>query len=83
MKLTVEKNKSAFKHGVAAEDIDWVVDHFLYDAPMPDYDGKYLAIGFDTSGRLLEIMYNVIDANTIGVFHAMRCRKAFYNLVDY
>jgi hypothetical protein len=26
---------------------------------------------------LLEIMYNIIDEQTINVFHAMRCRNSF------
>jgi uncharacterized DUF497 family protein len=83
MKLIVEKNESAFKHGISAEDIDWVVDHFLYDGSLSDYVDKYLAIGFDTSGHLIEVMYNVIDTGTINVFHAMKCRKVFYDLVGY
>jgi uncharacterized DUF497 family protein len=81
MKLVVKINESAFRHGVAAEDIDWVVDHFLYDDALPEYEDKYLAIGFDTRGRLIEILYNVIDETSINVFHAMKCRKGFYDLI--
>jgi hypothetical protein len=46
-----------------------------------DDENKYLIIGFDIDGNLLEIMYNVIDEETINVFHAMKCRKAFYCLL--
>jgi hypothetical protein len=33
---------------------------------------------FDKSGNLLEIIYNLIDERIVKVFHAMRCRKQFY-----
>jgi hypothetical protein len=44
-------------------------------------ENKYLVIGFDPAGKLLEVMYNVVDDQTINVFHAMKCRKAFYPLL--
>jgi D-alanine-D-alanine ligase-like ATP-grasp enzyme len=40
-------------------------------------DNKYVAIGFDKSGNLLEIMYNHINEQAVKVFHAMKCRKQF------
>jgi hypothetical protein len=40
-----------------------------------------LVIGFDRKALPLEVMYNVIDENTINVFHAMRCRKNFLHLI--
>ena len=39
-------------------------------------------MGFDNSGNLLEIMYNVIDDNSINVFHAMKCRNIYSRLLD-
>jgi hypothetical protein len=47
---------------------------------MEKYINKYLVIGFDLKGNLIEIMYNLVDedANGVGianVFHAMRYRK--------
>jgi hypothetical protein len=32
---------------------------------MEGFDSKYALVGFDTSGNLLEIMYNIIDGQTI------------------
>jgi len=32
---------------------------------------KYLAIGFDKNGNLLEIMYNHVGVDTVKVFHAI------------
>jgi hypothetical protein len=70
---------SAFKHEVSEENIRWVLLNHLADGIIEeDNETKYLSIGFDKSGNLLEIMYNFIDGQTIKVFHAMRCRKQFY-----
>jgi len=70
---------SAFKHKFSEENIRWVLLNHLVDGIIEeDNETKYLSIGFDKSGNLLEIMYNFIDERTIKVFHAMRCRKQFY-----
>jgi hypothetical protein len=49
---------------------------------MEDDGEKHLLLGFDTHANLLEIIYNKIDEQTINIFHAMRCRKAYYSLVE-
>ncbi|MCL2319498.1 MAG: hypothetical protein FWC45_05385 [Treponema sp.] len=74
---------SAFKHRFSEDNIRWVLLNHLADG-MIEEDGetKYLAIGFDKSGVLLEVMYNYIDEETIKVFHAMKCRKQFYEKLE-
>jgi hypothetical protein len=54
-----------------------------YDATIDEdeFDNKHLIIGFDRTANPLEIMYNVIDEDTINVFHAMKCRKNFLPLI--
>jgi hypothetical protein len=47
-----------------------------------DGETKYLSIGFDKSGNLLEVMYNYLDERLVKVFHAMKCRKQFYEALD-
>ena len=74
---------SAFKHTVSEENIRWVLLNHLADGIIEeDNETKYLSIGFDKSGNLMEIMYNYIDEQTIKVFHAMRCRKHFYDKLE-
>jgi len=74
---------SAFKHTVSEANIRWVLLNHLVDGVIEEDDGtKYLSIGFDKSGNLLEIMYNYIDEQTIKVFHAMKCRKQFYDKLE-
>jgi hypothetical protein len=78
---TIEFNLSAFKHGVKAEDIRWAFLHPRYDGPLESLENKYIRIGFDRSGNLLEIMYNEVDEHRAKVFHAMRCRSIYYPLL--
>ncbi|MCL2665173.1 MAG: hypothetical protein FWE82_06135 [Defluviitaleaceae bacterium] len=77
----IEFNKSAFKHGISESDIYWAFIHSCYDGPIEDMENKFLRLGFDKSGNLLEIMYNEIDENNINVFYAMKCRKIYYKLI--
>jgi len=75
---------SAFKHAVSKENIRWALLNHIADGVIEENgETKYLAIGFDKSGNLLEIMYNCINEQTIKVFHAMRCRKQFYEKLDF
>ncbi|MDR2701285.1 MAG: hypothetical protein LBB72_02505 [Spirochaetaceae bacterium] len=70
---------SAFKHEVSEENIRWVLLNHLADGLIEEDDEtKFLSIGFDKSGNLLEIMYDFIDEQTIKVFHAMKCRRQFF-----
>jgi D-alanine-D-alanine ligase-like ATP-grasp enzyme len=80
MYAVIEFNEAAFRYGVTRKDIHWAITHYLYDGVM-EYENKYLAIGFDAKGTLLEIMYNIIDENSINVFHAMPCREKFYSKI--
>jgi hypothetical protein len=78
----IEFNPAAFKHGIAEGNIRWALWHHLVDDIIEEEDeNKYLTLGFDKAGNLLEIMYNIIDERTINVFHAMKCRRVFYPLL--
>jgi hypothetical protein len=60
----------------------------LYDEQLDESDGspdigsKHLLIGFDRNANHLEILYNVIDEDTLRVFHAMKCRNIFLSLIQ-
>ena len=68
---------SAFKHGIDEPAIRYVFHTHIIDVLMEGFDNKYIAIGFDLAGNLLEVMYNRIDSETVKVFHAMKCRRQF------
>jgi uncharacterized DUF497 family protein len=74
---------SAFKHNISEENIRWVLLNHLADGIIEEDDEtKYLSVGFDKSGNLLEVMYNYIGDQKIKVFHAMKCRKQFYKELE-
>jgi hypothetical protein len=77
----IKCSRSAFKHGLIEADILWAFQTIEYDAMLEEYAGKHLLIGFDKSANLIEVLYNVIDDNTVLVFHAMKCRPAFIALI--
>ena len=82
MDIAIEFNPSAFKHGMNEEDIQTAIERFVYNEVMEDDGAKHLLLGFDTHANLLEIIYNKIDEKTINIFHAMKCRKAYYSLAE-
>ena len=73
--------QSAFKHGIVEADIRNAFQRRLFDYAMPDEEHKNLLLGLARDASLLEVMYNVLDGNVINVFHAMKCRKAYYTLL--
>ena len=79
-KLIVIFNPSAFKHGVTEDDIRFAFDNKLFDHPIANSEGKNLLIGLDKKIIPIEILYNEIDDETVNVFHAMKCRKAWRDL---
>jgi len=80
MNITI--NESALKHKeITEDDILRALALPLVDRLMPKYQNKYLLIGFDRNGNLLEVMYNIRTDGSYNVFHAMKCRKEFYYLV--
>jgi len=83
MDVFIEFNQAAFTHNVTEEDIRFAFDTARYDGSIDEEESenKYLVIGFDRNVNMLEIMYNVIDENTINVFHAMKCRNKYKHLI--
>ena len=73
--MTLVFNPSAFKHNIAEKDIEAAMATPLFDELIVGYDNKYLLIGFDTSGNLIEVMYNLVDGDIANIFHAMNCRN--------
>jgi len=66
--------QSAFKHGYTQDDIERAVETKIYEGLLKGEDDIYAIIGFDTVGNPMEIFYNIIDDETIKVFHAMYLR---------
>ena len=46
----------------------------IFEDTLEGKDGVYIIIGFDTVANPVEVFYNIIDDETIRVFHAMALR---------
>ena len=82
MNIAIEFNPSAFKHGITETAIRRAIINVIYDDIWDEDFDKHLLLGFDSNGNPLEIMYNIIDEQTINVFHAMKCRGIYYHLLN-
>jgi hypothetical protein len=66
--------QSAFKHGYTQDDIERAIATKIYEDTLEGKDGIYVIIGFDTVANPIEVFYNLIDDETIRIFHAMALR---------
>ena len=82
MDIIVEFNESAFRHGISKEDILNALNTKIYAAMIEEFPDKYGVVGFDRAGNPLEIVYNPVDDNSICVFHAMRARNSFIEMIS-
>jgi hypothetical protein len=81
VEIEIEFSESSHKHGVSEEDIRSAMETFLADGTFEDDPEKFLLIGFDTKGNLIEVMYNYSDKQAVFVFHAMKCRKEYLSQI--
>jgi uncharacterized DUF497 family protein len=79
--IVIQYTRSAFKHGIGEADIHHAFLNPVYDEIQDSGDDKHLLLGFDRSMNILEIAYNIIDEQTFKVFHAMKCRNSYYELL--
>jgi len=70
---------SAFRHGYTQDDIEWAIETKIYEGLLQGEDEIYAIIGFDTTGNPIEVFYNIIDGDTIKIFHAMPLRPKVAN----
>ena len=79
----IEFNEAAFKHGITEANIRYALKYPIHEQLLELYINKWLVIGYDTAGNLIEVAYNIIDENTVNVFHAMLCRKKFLSQLNF
>ena len=83
MFVNIEFNEAAFKHGKSEASIRYALKYPLHEQLLELYTNKWLVIGYDTAGNLIEVAYNIVDDDTVNVFHAMPCRKQFIHQLDF
>ncbi|MFN8129403.1 MAG: hypothetical protein U0R28_11435 [Candidatus Nanopelagicales bacterium] len=74
---------SARKHGIAAEDALHAAEHAAFVANLEDDSpARQLRLGFDSAGRLLEVVVLRFDSGNELVIHAMKARRRYLDLLD-
>ena len=78
----MEIHDSARKHGVADQDILHAIDHALAIEDAGEDPDRWLLIGPDTAGNLLEVVVVItVEAKQIAI-HAMPMRDKYARLLD-
>jgi len=80
--IVVEVHDSARKHGVADPDIHHAIDHALAIEDAGDDPDRWLVIGPDRAGNLLEIVVLITVENTQLAIHAMAMRTTYRRLLE-
>jgi hypothetical protein len=78
----VQVHRSALKHGVTAEDGTHAAEHWIFAAELDrESPQRELRLGFDTAGRLLELVVLRFDSGTELLIHAMKARPQYIDLI--
>ncbi|AEG45592.1 hypothetical protein L600_000900000500 [Isoptericola variabilis J7] len=61
----------------------YAAQHSLYQVPLDDEDDprRWLMLGFDDSGRMLELVVLVFDSGDELIIHAMKARPQYLDLL--
>ncbi len=75
-------NPSALRHGVSAEDALYAAEHCVYLGELDEASpARRLLLGFDTAGRLLELVVLTFDSGNMLLIHAMKARRRYLDLL--
>ena len=77
--IEIDIKQSAYKHGCSYDDIINCYRFPIITRILIAEESKYLYIGLDMKGRLIELLVNHNAVSVI--FHAMKLRKAFEKLI--
>jgi nickel-dependent lactate racemase len=75
--VLVSPHRSAFRHGLTAEDIEhaWTTGAVRQVRLEDDHPERVLRVGTDSAGRPIEVVALVFDQDRILIIHAMKARK--------
>jgi hypothetical protein len=74
--------KHAREQNIDDADILYVINHALYIIELDEYQNKLLYIGFDESGRNLEVITVELVGGDIIAIHAMKLRKSTLRTIE-
>ena len=74
---------SARKHGIDPQDAILAAEHAVFVSDLDDNSpARQLRLGFDSAGRLLEVVVLRFDSSNELVIHAMKARRQYLDLLD-
>ncbi|MDR1804437.1 MAG: hypothetical protein LBQ94_12615 [Treponema sp.] len=82
--MDIKFKASAFSHKISEADIRHAFMNPLHDSPIEDIgkmNNRFIRLGSDRSGNLLELLYNDYDDH-VCIFHAMKCRSIYFGLLE-
>ena len=78
----MEIHKSAHRHDVRDNDMLHAVDNSLLVDDLGEDPDRWLVIGPDRAGNLLEVIVLITDGGTQMIIHAMPLRPIYRRLLD-
>jgi hypothetical protein len=78
----VEIHASAHRHDVAEEDMLHAVEHSLAVDDVGEDPDRWLVLGPDTAGNLLEVVVLISDEGDEIIIHAMPMRPKYRRLLE-
>ena len=78
----VEIHRSARKHGVADSHVLHAIEHALFDRHAGEDPDRWLIIGPDRAGNLLEVVVLMTKEGAQIAIHAMAVRPKYRRLLD-
>lgn len=78
----MKAHKSALKHGISEDAGIYAAVHHVYVAELDDDNpARQFRLGFDLSGRLLELVVLRFDSGSELLIHAMKARPRYLDLL--
>jgi hypothetical protein len=79
----VRVHASALKHGIDPADAVHAAERAVFLADLDeDSPARQLRLGFDSSGRLLEVVVLRFDSGEELLIHAMKARQQYLRLLE-
>lgn len=76
-------HSSALKHGVEPDDAIRAASEPVFVSDLDeDSPGRQFLLGFDSAGRLLELVVLRFDSGNELIIHAMKARRQYLDLLD-
>ena len=78
----MKAHKSALKHGISEDAGIYAAEQHVYVADLDDDNpARQFRLGFDPSGRLLELVVLRFDSGNELLIHAMKARPRYLDLL--